>query len=374
MNQENRRKITQLRHQLHRYPEISMQEYRTKDTLINFIKKETDLEVTDRGHWFYACYHCGIPGAESIAFRADFDALAIPEENDLPYCSRNPGVSHRCGHDGHSAVLAGLALEVAQYGADKDVYFIFQHAEEIGGGGAECAKLISEKGISKVFAFHNLSGYPEGCVAVREGTAQCASKGLTVHLTGTPAHASQPEDGKNPSAACAELVLEINRAAACKEEYEGLIMATIVQVLSGQKNFGIAASKGEVSVTLRADYEKDMEKLEGQIRMKAEELAARDGLTVDYEESDIFPETVNDSACLELVRCAGEACGMKVVDMEVSFRASEDFGYYLKQCPGAIFYIGNGEEYPQLHTDSYDFNDQILESAAELFKKILEMA
>ena len=135
MNQENRRKITQLRHQLHRYPELSMQEYRTKDTLINFIKKETDLEVTDRGHWFYACYHCGIPGAESIAFRADFDALAIPEENDLPYCSRNPGVSHRCGHDGHSAVLAGLALEVAQYGADKDVYFIFQHAEEIGGGG-----------------------------------------------------------------------------------------------------------------------------------------------------------------------------------------------------------------------------------------------
>lgn len=88
MNQENRRKITQLRHQLHSYPELSMQEYRTKDTLINFIKKETDLEVEDRGHWFYACYHCGIPGAESIAFRADFDALAIPEENDLPYCSR----------------------------------------------------------------------------------------------------------------------------------------------------------------------------------------------------------------------------------------------------------------------------------------------
>lgn len=374
MNQENRRKITQLRHQLHKYPELSMQEYRTKDTLINFIKKETDLEVEDRGHWFYACYHCGIPGAESIAFRADFDAIAIPEENDLPYCSRNPGVSHRCGHDGHSAVLAGLALEVAQYGADKDVYFIFQHAEETGGGGEECAKLIPEKGISKVFAFHNMSGYPERCVAVREGTAQCASKGLTVYLTGTPAHASQPEDGKNPSAACAELVLEINRAAACKEDYEGLIMATIVQVLSGQKNFGIAASKGEVSVTLRADYEKDMEKLEGRIRRKAEELAARDGLTVDYGESDIFPETVNDSVCLEMVRCAGKACGMTVVDMEVPFRASEDFGYYLKQCPGAIFYIGNGEEYPQLHTDSYDFNDQILESAVVLFKKILEMA
>lgn len=374
MNRVHLKEITELRHRLHAWPELSLEEHRTKEALMDFINTHTRLEVVDRGHWFYAVFHCGKPDAAApLAFRADFDALPIVENGTFPYVSGNPGVSHKCGHDGHSAALAGLALTVDESGCDRDIYFIFQHAEEIGAGGEECARLIPEKGIARIFAFHNMSRIPEGSVMVRDGITQCASKGLTIGFTGTPAHASQPEDGRNPSRAIAELVLYTGEAAE-PGDYEDLVMATVVQVMTGNKNFGIAAFSGEVSMTLRACYEQDMKKLEKSIRQYAGELAHRDGLELSFVESDVFPETVNDSVCAELVRLAARKNGSPVIPMDSPFRASEDFGYYLKQCPGAIFYIGNGEDYPELHTSGYDFNDRILETAVELFRRIIELA
>lgn len=373
LTQEQIKKITELRHTLHRYPELSMEEQETKRLLMEFLKKETELELADRGHWFYAfCRGNQTEGErKAIAFRADFDALPIAETGELPYASLHEGISHRCGHDGHSAALAGLALTLTPGTYDKDIYLIFQHGEEIGGGGAECAALLREKGIGHVFAFHNWSGFPEGSIVVRNGITQCASKGLTVAFSGKTAHASQPEDGKNPACAVSELVLFMAEAAGLPE-YQAIVMATVVEVSVGSRNFGIAASEGSVSATLRAGYDADLKKLEERIRKKAGELAARDGLAVEISECDVFPDTVNDSACAELVRRAAKKACALVVELAEPFRASEDFGYYLKECPGAMFYIGNGVDYPQIHTTGYDFNDRILNTAVEMFRGILE--
>lgn len=403
MKQEYLEKIIKLRHQLHAYPELSLQEHRTKEILMDFLKEHTCLEVVDRGRWFYACCHCGQPGAGAVAFRADFDALPMEETAEqmgISYASRNPGVSHKCGHDGHSAALAGLALELdgrqRKEGVEqrtdgwepgkkvelrehenrkpdsRDVYLIFQHGEEVGGGGEECAQLIKEKAISQVYAVHNRSGYPKGSIVLKSGIVQCASKGLTVSFTGLPAHASQPEDGRNPARAVAELVLAVEEAAR-QESYEDLVMATIVQVAVGHKNFGIAASEGEVSMTLRGARQWEMEQMEQQIRREAVSLAQRDGLTVSFQEQDVFPETVNDPSCVTLAEEAARRGGMEVIPMTELFRASEDFGYYLKACPGAMVYVGNGEGYPQIHTAGYDFNDEILETIVEFFKHILQV-
>lgn len=403
MKQEYLEKIIKLRHQLHACPELSLQEHRTKGILMDFLKEHTCLEVVDRGRWFYACCHCGQPGAGAVAFRADFDALPIKETEEqmgISYISQNPGVSHKCGHDGHSAALAGLALELdgrqQKEGVEqrtdgwepgkkvepreyenrkpdsRDVYLIFQHGEEVGGGGEECAQLIKEKGISQVYAVHNRSGYPKGSIVLKSGVVQCASKGLTVSFTGLPAHASQPEDGRNPARAVAELVLAVEETVR-QESCEDLVMATVVQVAVGHKNFGIAASEGEVSMTLRGARQSEMEQMEQQIRREAAALAQRDGLTVSFQEQDVFPETVNNPFCVALAEEAARRAGMEVIPMTELFRASEDFGYYLKACPGAMVYVGNGEDYPQIHTEGYDFNDEILETIVEFFKHLLQV-
>ena len=384
MDRENLEKIKRLRHELHAHPELSMEERETKKRLMEFLRENTKLFIEDRGHYFYAYANGKNEKLEPIAFRADMDALPMEEKAGLPYGSKNPGVCHKCGHDGHCAALCGLALEADRLGTDRPVYFIFQHGEEIGGGGEECAGLIREKGIRRVFAFHNMSGYPEGQVLVKSGVTQCTSKGLTIYMEGTPAHASQPEDGKNPAAALAKLALAIEAMAGAQRGEEnagqgenssfgGFVLATIVELSAGGRNFGIAASKGSVSVTLRADYERDLNRLEERIRETAQGLAKRYGLALSFEEQDFFPETVNDPEAVSLVRRAAASLKIPVRELSQPFRASEDFGYYLKQCPGAIFYIGNGEDHPQLHTAEYDFNDGILERAVDLFFALLRV-
>mgnify|MGYP002709805557 CR=1 FL=1 len=382
MNQEIQEKIVRLRHELHAHPELSMEERETKKRLMDFLSEHTSLKIEDRGRFFYAVYEGRKDGTghsghgEPIAFRADMDALPMEEKAGLPYGSQNPGVCHKCGHDGHSAALCGLALEVDRLGAERPVYFIFQHGEEIGGGGEECSRLLTEKGIRQVFAFHNMSGYPEKTVVVKSGIIQCTSKGLTVEMEGTPAHASQPEDGKNPAAALSRLALEVEALAGSNQkwpEFDGFLLATIVELSVGSRNFGIAASRGSLSVTLRADYERDLERLDEMIREQAQKLALEYGLSVSFHEQDFFPETVNDEEAAGRVRKAAAALGLPVTGLPRPFRGSEDFGYYLKRCPGAIFYIGNGTDYPQLHTMDYDFNDQILETAVDLFLELLRV-
>ena len=132
MNKDNLKKIVELRHELHAHPELSGHEDWTKRRLMDFIKENTTLAVVDCGNWFYAA-HC-VAGAEAIAFRADMDALPIPETGaGLPWASRCPGVSHKCGHDGHSAALCGLALELESVPRPRSVYLIFQHLWETPG-------------------------------------------------------------------------------------------------------------------------------------------------------------------------------------------------------------------------------------------------
>jgi len=361
--------IIALRHRLHRAAELSMQESETKEILMDFLRKEEKLQITDRGRWFYACCPSGVTGAPAIAFRADMDALPMEDLQDLPYRSRNAGVSHRCGHDGHCAALAGFARRAARMGLKADLYFIFQHAEEIGAGAGECAGLIREKGIGRIYAFHNWSGFSENSVAVKEDIVQCASGGLTIHFIGKSAHASQPEDGRNPVQALAKLAQDIDRFLK-ETPWKGMTMATIVHMQAGAKDFGIAASRGEISMTLRSFHDEDMQTLHAGILARAAELARQEGLLWETEESDVFPATVNDGEeTRRVVKIAGEM-GLKVVHMDAPFRSSEDFGYYQQACPGVIFYIGNGETWPQIHTEGYDFNDRILPTAIELFERI----
>jgi amidohydrolase len=362
--------ILQLRHELHHHPELSLQEKWTKKHLMEFIQGHTDFEVVDRGAWFYAVKYAEKSADSPIAFRADFDALPIREASGVPYASACDGKSHACGHDGHSAALCGLAMELSHKPLQRDVYLIFQYGEEIGAGGKVCAQLIPEKGISEVYAFHNLSGYPQGAIVIREGLTQPASKGLTIRLEGRTSHASDPEQGNNPSLAIAELVVALHDLL--RQPHEGMVLGTVVNIEVGTKDFGVSAGSGELSMTLRAEQEKELEKLEQALRDKAAEFSKEYGLKASFTISDPFPETRNNHECLEKVRRAAASLGNTVIEMQDLWRASEDFGCYTKQCPGAIFYLGNGEDYAPLHTSRYDFNDRNVSRAVDMFLEILK--
>ncbi len=368
MNNQNI--IISLRHLLHQEAEPSNFEYRTKSILIDFLKNHTSLQVVDRGAWFYAYYHCAKDCA-NIAFRADFDAVKMDEGITLEYASKTPGVAHKCGHDGHSATLVNLAMMVAKKRPHKNVYFIFQHAEETGDGAKLCAKLLKEKNISEIYGYHNMSGIPLNAVQLIDGTTHFASTGLSLNIIGTAAHASQPELGKNPAIAIAQIVMQVERLN--KADFAGVTFATIVQIDLGEAAYGIAAGKGNVKMTIRAQYDADYKHYLDQILTYTKDICQRQELTFNYQFSDAFPATVNHKAQVDKVRQAARNNGFAIIEMAEAYRTSEDFGHYTQTVPGAIFYIGNGENYPAIHTTNYDFNDAIIDTATAVMFSLIEM-
>ena len=362
--------ITALRHKLHKYPELSGQEFQTKECLKSFICMNTQLKIRDKGTWFYALYEPKVNnGASPIAFRADMDALPIPETISLPYGSAKPNIAHKCGHDGHCAVLAAVAVLLEQdLAVRRPVYLIFQSAEETGQGGKTCADFVSETDISEVYAFHNLSGYPENAVMVRDRLTQCASKGLLVQFTGESAHAGTPENGRNPASALGSMALyaeKINKeSSSC--------LCTVVSIQEGSRDFGISPGQGEIAFTLRAEADDVLENMDLTLRTQAEKLTDQYGLTVSFEEFDPFPATINHPRCAEKVRRTAAKAGYSCVNMKQPWRPSEDFGWYTKIRPGAMFYVGSGTNWPMPHQPAYDFNDHILPTAATVFLKLAE--
>ena len=368
MNKENLKKAIELRHELHSQPELPTKEFLTKKKLIDFLKANTNLEVVDKGAWLYAFYNAG-KDKRTIAFRADFDAVPVEETIDLPYGSQFPGIAHKCGHDGHSATLCAFAMEVSQFGADCNIYFIFQHAEETAEGAIMCAPLMKEKGIEEIFCYHNASGYPLKSVIVIDGTINCASKGIIISLKGAPSHASTPEFGKNPSFAIASIVNAIPDLIA-PEKHKGIVLCTVIQINVGEPAFGVSASYGELLLTIRGQYESEMDKLQASIESIAKAEAEKYGLELSFNFCDVFPETTNHKESSDKVRAVCKKLGLELIEMKEPKRYSEDYGYFLKETKGAAFCIGNGEDYPQLHTVEYDFPDEIMETAVEVFKKL----
>ena len=394
--------ITQLRHTLHRHPELSMQETETMKILQVFLRENTSLEIHAGEGWFYALkkaspsFRSGGSNAGPMAFRADMDALPIAESISLPYGSENEGISHKCGHDGHCAVLCGLALELDRRETDRDVYLIFQPGEEIGAGAKRCAELIREKGIAEIYAMHNLGGYAEGTLVYRRGLTQPASEGLRIRLTGRTSHASAPEKGNNPAGAIAAIVQYASgeavftghgtaaisvsaarlprsnpkTAAATDAQHTPMRLCTITGIRLGDGDFGISPGEGEICMTLRAEIEDEMLAMEKSVLSYAAQAAETAGLKMTSSIHDYFPETRNHDACLDKVLEAARKNKIPAISMGELWRASEDFGHYLKICPGAMIYIGNGEDYPPLHTSEYDFNDRIIEPAVNLFTGI----
>ncbi len=374
MRQSNLDRVIALRHELHQHPELAGEEKWTKKRLYSFIKEHTALEIYDRGLWFYAVYRTRNRVADTvkIAFRADFDALKMAENLELPHKSQNRGISHKCGHDGHSAILAGLALEIDQQGAEADIFFLFQFGEENGSGAKECAVFIDENSIDAIYALHNMSDMACNAIYICDGITHYTSTGMIIELTGSPCHASEPEKGKNPARALAQIVLELEKITDEQSRTSaGEIFSTVIQVALGEEAFGISASKGRLLLTLRAAYEQELLALQQAIEQYVKQQAEQQQLQYSVQYMDYFPETRNHDESSNAVRQLRHQ-GFDVRELEQPFRTSEDFGYYLKKTKGAIFYLGNGYEYPAIHTSEYDFNDQIIATGVEAFKALIK--
>ncbi len=369
--------LKQLRHHLHKHPELSGKEYKTAEHILQFFKKYEPTEILDKlgsGTGIVAIWDSGKQG-KTVLFRTELDALPIEEANtDLDYCSSTKGVSHKCGHDGHATMVAGLAPFLQQKQFRGKVGLLFQPAEETGEG---AIALINDERFKAVqpdyiFGLHNLPGCPKAVVHLQNESVCPASCGMKIILEGLSSHAAEPEKAITPSACIVSLLQSVLQLPS-QLQTKALSIVTATHVSMGEATFGITPGQAVVHFTLRAFHEGDMKKLIASAEQLVRDAAAKDGLKYNITYHDGFPVTYNHPEAFDLMKKAAELSAMKMIVKEEPFRWSEDFGHYAKLCKIGFFGLGSGEEIPNLHNPSYDFPDDIIPYGMKMYQKIIEL-
>lgn len=367
-----------LRRELHAKPELSGKESGTAACLREYLLRCQPQRLLDRlgGHGLAAIFTAaGQAPGPTIVLRAELDGLPIQETAGPAHASRRQGVSHVCGHDGHMAMLCGLARVLKHAPLQRGrLILLFQPAEETGQGAR--AVLADPRWqqleIDHYFAIHNLPGHKLGQVMLRPGTVAAGSIGLIVRLQGRTAHAAYPEQGLSPALALSRIVTGLVSLPIGVEAEGNLALVTVVHARLGEVAFGTTPGQAEILATLRSDEEAVLDELKRRAVTLAEQEAARDGLACEIAWVEEFPVTANADQAVAIARAAAHAVGMEIArPPESPFRWSEDFGWFLREAPGALVGLGAGEDHPVLHAEDYDFPDALLPLGVRFYEALL---
>ncbi|WP_282780034.1 amidohydrolase [Phaeodactylibacter xiamenensis] len=369
--------IDQLRRYLHQYPELSGEEHETAAFLARSLLKLEPAQLIEGigGCGMVAVFDSGQPGP-SVLFRTELDALPIQEVNDFDYRSTKENIAHKCGHDGHMAVMMGFARALYHHPPEKGrALLLFQPAEEIGAGAEWMLKdetFDQVLPIDYAVAFHNLPGFPLGTIVCKEGPFSSSVQSLIIRLNGKTSHAGEPENGINPAMAIAEIIKEADIACQPNIEEEGFAILTPVHIHMGEVAYGVSAGYGEIHLTIRTKTEEEMQALSDRLLSYAGRVSQKYGLQLDTEWTNVFRTTQNDPEVAGIIQQAAADNGLEYHAKDWAFKWGEDFGAFTQQFKGAMFGIGAGEDHPALHNPDYDFPDAITPVGIDMYRRILE--
>lgn len=366
--------IIELRQELHRHPELSGAEAATAARVASFLRGLTPDQLIEGlgGSGLAAVFAAAEPGP-TLLLRCELDALPITEQGACAHRSTRDGVGHQCGHDGHMAILAAVASQLAKRRPRRGrVVLLYQPAEETGEG---AAAVLADPRFAQIepdwcFALHNVPGRPLGQLLLREGAFSCASRGMSIELIGKTAHAAQPETGVSPSLALCRLIAGLSSLPQGLASEDEICFATVVGARLGEQAFGTAPGQASLWVTLRSERNDSMQRLIEYAESLVAGVAADAGLRHSIGYQDIFPAPWNAPEAVAMLVQAGKPLPLQWLDQP--FRWSEDFGHFTAQANGAMFGIGAGERSPELHHPDYDFPDALIPIAAGVFLRLIE--
>lgn len=365
---------TALRRALHRAPEMSNQETGTAQAIVTFIRQfSPDEVIVNLGGTGVAAIYRGSKPGPTVMIRSELDALPIDEINDFAHRSVCDHVSHKCGHDGHMAMVAGLAPLLQRRPPERGrVVLLFQPAEETAEGAAAVRRDPRFASIAPdyCFALHNLPGRPLHQILVREGTFTMASAGMSARLEGRTSHASEPEKGVSPARALDVLLRELP-ALPEAPDLSDFTLVTLTHMKLGERSFGISPGKAEVLATLRAEKDADLQRLSERAEALVSTAAQKNGLLAATQWSDQFAATVNHPEAVRQIVHAAEFLGLDIHRLAEPIRWSEDFGLFTQVSTGAMLGLGAGVDQSALHSPDYDFPDALIPTGLGLFSRII---
>ena len=366
--------LIRFRKELHKNPELSGKEIETAKRIVSFLEQypPDEMQTNVGGTGIIAVYK-GAEEGKSILFRCELDALPIKETNSFEHKSVKNTISHKCGHDGHMAILCGLASELHHQRPEKgNVILLFQPAEE-NGSGAE--KVANDDNFKKykpdyVFALHNLPGFTKNQIVVKDGTFSCAVKSMIIRLKGKIAHAAKPENGINPALAIASIIEKFDKKNQMDKSKPNFSILTPIYISLGEKAYGVSAGKGEVHFTIRCQTNREMEKLSKELENLTKEIAKNHQLEYKIKWTESFQANENNADANNFIKNATKILGLNVLEKDTPFSWGEDFGLFTQLYNGAMFGLGAGKDSPALHHSDYDFPDEIISTGVKLFHQI----
>jgi hippurate hydrolase len=366
-------KIIALRRDIHREPELGFDTEKTAEKVLAALEGlplEVETGVAENG--IVATLE-GEGDGPTVALRADMDALPILEDTGLPFASETEGKMHACGHDGHASMLVGAAHALSgrrdQLGGN--VKFIFQPAEEGGGGGKVMVDEDVADGVSSIFALHLWPGLPFGKIATKAGPIMAAADAFEMEVKATGSHGAMPHLGSDAISIAAQIVTALQTIVSREVDPVEPAVLTVGEIGAGTA-FNVIPDKAHLGGTVRtlnADLREEMPR-------RMEELARgiakgmRGDVDLDYTFS--YPVTVNHEAVANLALDVAEDLfgGESVLELSSPSMGAEDFSYFLESLPGAFIWLGIGEDASGLHTPKFAFDEVILPRGSALLSAL----
>lgn len=373
-----------MRRDLHAHPELGFLEQRTSGRVAEELRRdypEVRTGIAKTG--VSALLEGGGAGpgkGRAILLRADMDALPIQEETSAPYASQNAGAMHACGHDGHMTILLNVARAAARQHAriDGNVRFVFQPAEEGPGGALPMIQegIMRDPPIEAAFGLHLWSELPTGTVAVTSGAMMAAADEFEIIVHGKGGHAAYPHNTVDAVLVGSEIVVVLQTLVSRETDPTRTAVVSVGTFNAGS-NFNIIAETARMRGTLRTFDPAVRERLIRRLREVSEGIAATLGARCEFVFKDHYPALVNDPRMADFVaQIAAEVVGEDKVIRSLVSMGGEDMCYFLREAPGAFFFLGAGNASKGIthphHSPHFDIDEDAMPIGAEILLRITE--
>ncbi|TDL97935.1 amidohydrolase [Macrococcus brunensis] len=371
--------LIKIRRHLHMHPELSFQEEKTLLYISDYLTAlgiEVETGVGGRG---VVGRMIKDPSLPTLAIRADFDALPIQDEKEVPYKSTVPGVMHACGHDAHTAVLLITAKILSQHRDEipGNIVFIHQHAEEVDPGGA--IQMIADdclRGVDAIIGQHVSSSLPVGQIGYKVGTVTGIPDDFWITLQGRGGHAAHPDTTIDPIAAAIRLCNDLQYIVSRKTKPTAPAVLSITMFNAGEQN-NVIPDSAKIGGTIRTFDAETQNLMYSELKRCLEGLVTTTGITYELKYLKGYPPVVNtEKEMMTIVNAARKIDSVtELVELEPSL-GGEDFSYYLQRVPGAFFYTGTRNEnfkadFPH-HHPKFDIDEQGMMNAVKVFLQSVE--
>ena len=369
--------IYSYRRDFHQYPELSFQEYRTAETISKHLESFGIEYRTGVGK-------TGVVGeivfgdGPTIALRADMDALPIQEVGDLKYKSKNEGVMHACGHDGHMAILLGAANALSKNQKLKKgkVRFIFQPAEEGAGGARYMIKDGCLDEVDEIYGLHLWNYQPVGEIGVKNGPIMAAADMFDIIIKGKGGHGATPQGTVDAIVVASNLITMLQTIVSRNTNPLDNTVVTIGEINGGQ-NFNVIADEVRLTGTTRAYTENNRNMIKKRMQDIIDGVSKSFGAEIVLKYKEGYPPTVNHEDPTKLVLEASSMVVGKGAGYPYLSMGGEDFSYYLQKVPGCFFFVGSAPDKNNIlstphHCSHFDIDERSLLIGASVYVNLID--